>query len=129
MRKNVLFLLLSVIFVLACVCIMLMYFILRKWDARYIVPVESRSLEYIVSEVYSESREAVPDAKININKASKEELEALPGIGAALAERIIEYREQNGGFRSIEEITEVRGIGQGKLDAIRDLITVEQDKR
>lgn len=61
---------------------------------------------------------------ININTASKEELESLPGIGPTLAQRIIDYREKNGYFQSIEEIKNVSGIGDKKFEAIKDLITV-----
>ena len=61
---------------------------------------------------------------ININTASKEELETLPGIGEVLAQRIIDYRRTNGYFKSIEEIKEVSGIGEKKFEAIKDLITV-----
>ena len=61
---------------------------------------------------------------ININTASREELETLPGIGEVLAQRIIDYRRTNGYFKSIEEIKEVSGIGEKKFEAIKDLITV-----
>ena len=62
--------------------------------------------------------------RLNINTASLEELMTLPRIGPALAQRIIEYRETHGGFRSIEELTKVRGIGEATLERLRDLITV-----
>ncbi len=61
---------------------------------------------------------------ININTASREELETLPGIGEVLSQRIIDYRRTNGYFKSIEEIKEVSGIGEKKFEAIKDLITV-----
>jgi competence ComEA-like helix-hairpin-helix protein len=60
---------------------------------------------------------------ININSAPAGELMRLPGIGQALADRIIEYREQSGVFQSAEDIMNVKGIGQSKYDAIKDLIT------
>lgn len=63
--------------------------------------------------------------KININTATAKELESLPGIGPVLAQRIVDYRAQKGGFKSIEEIKEVSGIGDKKFEAIKDLITVK----
>ena len=62
---------------------------------------------------------------ININKATETELQTLPGIGASLASRIIEYRSQNGKFGSIEEIKNVNGIGDSKFENIKDLISVK----
>lgn len=61
---------------------------------------------------------------VNINTADVETLTALPGIGQVLAERILAYRQQNGSFRAIEEITKVEGIGEKKAEAILELITV-----
>lgn len=62
---------------------------------------------------------------ININKATETELETLPGIGASLASRIVEYRRQNGNFSSIEDIKNVSGIGDSKYLNIKDFITVK----
>jgi len=62
-------------------------------------------------------------AKIDINSASADELEELPGIGEMLAQRIVGYREQNGGFRSIEDIMLVDGIGDGLFAGMKDMIT------
>lgn len=61
---------------------------------------------------------------ININTAASFQLETLPGIGPTLAQRIIEYREQNGPFISTEDIINVSGIGPGNYENIKDLITV-----
>jgi len=63
--------------------------------------------------------------KININTASKEELKTLDRIGDKLAERIIEYRQEHGPFKSIEEIKNVNGIGDKIFEAIKDSITVQ----
>ena len=62
---------------------------------------------------------------ININTASLEELDALPGIGAVKAQAIIDYRQQHGLFQTIEEIMDVSGIGQSTFDKIKGLITVQ----
>ena len=64
------------------------------------------------------------DDTVNINTADAARLATLKGIGSALAQRIIDYREQNGSFKSIDEIKNVRGIGQKKFDAFKDKITI-----
>ena len=66
-----------------------------------------------------------PDADmlININTADAALLSTLPGIGSTLAQRIVEYRDANGPFRSVAGLLAVAGIGEGKLEAILDLIT------
>ena len=63
--------------------------------------------------------------RVNINTASREELIKLKGVGPANADRIIEYREKHGPFQRPEDITKVKGIGEKKWEANRDVITVE----
>ncbi len=62
--------------------------------------------------------------KVNINTATKEELDTLPGIGESTANKIISYREEKGNFKSIEEIKEVSGIGDSKYEQIKNLIEI-----
>lgn len=62
--------------------------------------------------------------RVNINTANQQELESLPGIGPALAQRIVDYRMQHGPFRAVEDIQNVSGIGPARFEQIKDLITV-----
>lgn len=66
-----------------------------------------------------------PGVRININTASAQELEFLPRVGPATAQKIIEYREQQGPFRSIEDIMKVKGIGPKTFQDMKDNLTVE----
>ena len=61
---------------------------------------------------------------VNINTASPDEIDALPGVTTPAAQRVIEYREQNGPFLNIEDIINVQGIGAGTFERIKDQITV-----
>ena len=71
--------------------------------------------------------ELLPGEKLNLNTATAGELERLPGIGKTLSRAIVDYREEHGPFRSVDELLEVPGIGQKRLDGIRDLVTVEEE--
>lgn len=70
-----------------------------------------------------------PKAKVNINTATQAELESLPRIGPKVAQRIIDYRAQNGNFKKIEDLMKVKGIGEKIFAQIKDLITVGQDSQ
>jgi len=62
--------------------------------------------------------------KININTASADDLASLPGIGPSYAQRIVEYREKNGPFHKVEDLLNVRGIGEKTFERIRDRLTL-----
>ncbi len=64
--------------------------------------------------------------KINLNDASAEQLQMLDGVGPATASAIIEYREANGGFDSVEELKSVKGIGEKKMQSLSDDVTVSE---
>jgi len=62
--------------------------------------------------------------QVNLNTASSEELQRLPGIGPTMADRILAYRTTNGGFRTVEDLMQVSGIGQKKFEKLRPFLTV-----
>ena len=73
------------------------------------------------------SETAPQEQKININTADAAALDQLPGIGPALAQRIIDYREDYGPYRTIDQIKDVKGIGDATFEKLRDRITVEDN--
>jgi competence protein ComEA len=64
------------------------------------------------------------DGRVNLNTADAATLDTLPGVGPATAAKILAWRERNGRFASIDDLLDVGGIGEAKLDALRDLVTV-----
>ena len=87
-------------------------------------PVSAETGRKTDSAVLTEEAAPEPDGKLNINTAGAAELTALPGIGEVLAERIVAYREEHGPFAAVEDIRNVQGIGEGKLAAMADRVTV-----
>ena len=69
-----------------------------------------------------------PQPLINLNTANAAELEKLPGVGPAMAARILEYRQKNGSFKKIEELMNVKGIGEKTFLKLKPLITVTTQK-
>lgn len=68
--------------------------------------------------------QARPAVMVNINKATLDELVKVRGIGPVMAKRIVEHRDKNGAFKSIDDLTQVQGIGGNKLQRIKDQVTV-----
>jgi competence protein ComEA len=105
------------------------------WTRRLagLVAVAAGSLVLIAAPAAAESkaREGTPAAKaevkgekVNINTATTEELETLPGVGPSLALRILEYRKTNGPFKRAEDLMNVKGIGEKSFQKLKDRITV-----
>ena len=75
------------------------------------------------TEIIMTSSNTSPGGKVNINRATEAELTTLPGIGPVLANKIVDYREASGPFKTIEDIKNVTGIGDKRFKDIEDLIT------
>lgn len=89
-------------------------------------PVESVQNIYLTDDLAHTvtSGESNTDGKININTASVSVLQMLPNIGPVLAQRIVDYRTQNGNFTAPEDLLQVEGIGKVRLEEIRNYITI-----
>ena len=85
---------------------------------------ETAEQESAAVESAAESSEAENDRLVNINSANLEELKKISGVGDVKAQSIIEYREKNGGFKSIDEIKNIDGIGEKTFEKIKDKITL-----
>ncbi len=68
--------------------------------------------------------ESAPQGKVNVNTATLQELQLLPGIGASRAQAMIEARKQRGGFKRVEDLLEVKGIGERSLQRLRPHVTL-----
>ena len=64
------------------------------------------------------------DAPINLNSATLEQLDTLDGVGPATAQKILDYREEHGGFGSVDELDQIPGIGEKRLAALREKVRV-----
>ena len=112
--------------VLLCICFLLSSIIV-SYNLFFIPSLPNANVvkkEFTFEESENERGNDKNLNKININLSSKDELIKIPGVGEAIAERIIEYREQNGGFSSISEIMNVKGIGNAKFNSMKDYICI-----
>ena len=91
----------------------------EKTDEDYITEDSGKGV------IISDDINSISNSIININTASESELEQLPGIGPSISSRIVEYRNKNGKFKSIEDIKKVTGVGDSKFEKIKDLIKVK----
>lgn len=80
--------------------------------------------QIIVAQLGSGAQSTATQARLNLNTATTEELEELPGIGPAIAARIVDYRETHGSFASVDALGDIPGIGAATIDGFRELVTV-----
>ena len=99
------------------------------------VPLTSVAAKGRVEQTLKAGADQAPAAKdkpaaaiVNINTATTNELQTLPGIGASVAARILEYRQKNGGFKKLEDLMNVRGIGEKTFLKLKPLITLSPPK-
>ena len=64
-------------------------------------------------------------SKVNLNRASADEMQALPGVGPVLAQRMVDWRKAHGRYRTVDDLQEVKGIGKKRLEQLRPLVTVK----
>jgi competence protein ComEA len=74
------------------------------------------------------SKTAAPSGPVNLNTATVAQLDGLPGVGRSTAQRIVDYRQKNGSFKKIEELMNVKGIGEKSFLKLKPLITVGGDR-
>lgn len=103
-----------------------------KDEGHYIIPKEGEEIELNDSNENVENNNndgndsgEGESKKININNASKEELDSLPGVGEVTAQKILDYRDENKEFKSIDEIKNVKGIGENKFNDLKDYICIQ----
>ena len=87
----------------------------------------------VAAQASTQAQQSAPPAQsagslINLNSATQAELEKLPGVGPAMAKQIIEYRQKNGGFKKVEELMNVKGIGEKSFLKLKTLVTVAPAK-
>lgn len=97
--------------------------VLKFFNVSFVRQKNANETKLVTANNISGQNIPVKQIIVNINTASQEELEKIPGIGPELARRIIEYRQTKGQFRSLEDLNNVKGIGEKKLGAIKDYIS------
>ena len=110
--------------ILTAIFLCLMVFIFRE------IQTEEIAGDYVITTQQTAQEQVTPEPKplIDVNTADSETLQELTGIGPALAERIIAYRQEHGPFTSAEELLEVKGIGEATLEEFRHEITLGEEE-
>lgn len=79
---------------------------------------------HTAGETVQETRASAPAQVVNINTATAAQLEALPGIGPSMAQRIVSHREKNGPFKKLEDLMNIQGIGEKSFLKLRPMLTI-----
>jgi competence protein ComEA len=95
---------------------------LARDGERIYVPKTGETVPQVVGDVTP--ADTTPAGPVNVNSATADQLDVLPGVGPATAAAIVAHREEHGPFQTIDQLGDVRGIGPAKLDALRGLVTV-----
>ena len=95
----------------------------------YVVPPEPQHFDYAESDSVFAARSATPvhaasliQQRVNINAASATELDALPGVGPAMARQIVEYRMVHGPFNTMDDLRNIKGLGPKKLEKLQTMV-------
>lgn len=99
-----------------------------KWSGAMFALVVGLAVAALSTASAGAAAPAAATEKVDLNRATQQELESLPGIGPSLAQRILAYRQDHGPFQRIEDLMNVQGIGEKNFLRIRDRITVGEKK-
>ena len=104
-------------------------YVLEDGQKLYIPSSEEKTEEYISTEngknIIQETKSSSVKSVIDINKADKEQLQNIPGVGPSMAEKIVNYREENGNFNSVEDLKNISGIGEKKFESMKEFVCVK----
>lgn len=104
-------------------CVMIGFFIGRMSAKNHVI-LSSQNTSTDKADSAAETVSVIENGRININLATSQQLQMLPNIGDVLAERIVTYRSEHGPFDTVDDLTLVDGIGEKRLEALRQYITV-----
>lgn len=125
-KKEEIFVFISILCILGfSIYIFISSFFVRIDNISYALNNKASASSQTSAEKHSSDQKSdFQSSLININTATSTELQKLNGIGETISQRIVDYRNANGSFKTIEEIKNVKGIGEAKFEAIKDNITI-----
>jgi len=94
-------------------------------EARQAEPDQPIAVQVPATSPVSAAAPVKTDSKVNLNRASADELQVLPGIGPVLAQRMVDWRKAHGRYRTVDDLQEVKGIGKKRLEQLRPLVMVK----